>query len=113
MVVGLTALAIATKLIGCGAGAAATGLSKKDSLVVGVGMAPRGEVALIVASIGLEKGVLHSTIFSDLVLVVIFTTVLTPLMLKIVYGATERGAARAMPTSPVLALVLHNSKGVE
>ncbi len=111
MVIGLTVLAIATKLVGCGVGALSTGLSKKDSLVVGVGMAPRGEVALIVASIGLQKGVLHTTIFSDLVLVVILTTVLTPLMLKIVYGLTERGAVQVMPATPVLAPVLLNSKG--
>jgi len=113
-IVGLTILALLTKLVGCGVGAFATGLSRKDSLVVGVGMAPRGEVALIVASIGLQKGVLHSAIFSDLVLVVILTTVLTPLLLKIVYGLTDRGhAAATIAPAPTggLAPVMLTSKG--
>ena len=111
-IVGLTVLAILTKLVGCGLGAFTTGLPRKDALVVGVGMAPRGEVALIVASIGLDKGILHSAVFSDLVLVVILTTVLTPLMLKIVYGLTERGAATmTVPQPGILAPALMTSKG--
>lgn len=110
-IVGLTILALLTKLAGCGAGALVTGLSRKDSLIVGVGMAPRGEVALIVAAIGLQKGILGSAIFSDLVLVVILTTVLTPLLLKIVYGLTERGEATATVPNAGLAPVMLTSKG--
>lgn len=51
-------------------------------LKVGVGMVSRGEVALIVAQKGYAMGMLHADIFPPVVLVVIATTILTPVMLK-------------------------------
>jgi Kef-type K+ transport system membrane component KefB len=95
-VVALVVVAVLTKSVGCGLGARVAGLDRLDALAVGVGMIPRGEVALIVASLGFDRGVLTTDLFSMLVVVVIVTTVATPVLLKLVYGLTERGRV-AMP----------------
>jgi len=72
----LTIFAILGKLIGCGVGA--YGLGWKEASVVGVGMVPRGEVGMIVASIGLGMGVISSDLYSIVIFMVIVTTLLTP-----------------------------------
>jgi Kef-type K+ transport system membrane component KefB len=59
----LTVIAIITKVIGCGLPAKLSGMSSKDSLIVGLGMVPRGEVAMIVALIG-PNGSGKTTIFN-------------------------------------------------
>lgn len=77
-------LAALTKVIGCGAGAYLSGLSTQESLRVGVGMIARGEVALIVASIGLSSGLITEDLFTSMVIVAIGTTVITPPLLRMV-----------------------------
>lgn len=72
----LTAFAIVGKLLGCGAGA--LGLGWREALVAGVGMVPRGEVGMIVASIGLGMGVISSDLYSIVIFMVVVTTLLTP-----------------------------------
>jgi Kef-type K+ transport system membrane component KefB len=72
----LTLFAILGKLIGCGLGA--FGLGWKEASVVGVGMVPRGEVGMIVASIGLGMGVISTDLYSIVIFMVIATTLLTP-----------------------------------
>ena len=72
----LTLFAILGKLIGCGLGA--LGLGWKEASVVGVGMVPRGEVGMIVASIGLGMGVISTDLYSIVIFMVIATTILTP-----------------------------------
>ncbi len=79
-VVALTIVAIVTKVIGCGLPAKAAGLSVKDSLIVGFGMVPRGEVAMIVALIGLDKGIISQAVYVALILMSLLTTVLTPIV---------------------------------
>ncbi len=79
-VVALTIVAIVTKVVGCGLPAKAAGLSVKDSLIVGFGMVPRGEVAMIVALIGLDKGIISQAVYVALILMSLFTTVLTPIV---------------------------------
>ncbi len=88
----LMVIAIVGKVIGCGAGAALQGFNKRDSLIVGVGMVPRGEVGLITASIGWTAGIMRGDVFSTLVLVVLATTLITPVMLKFAMPATEAPA---------------------
>jgi len=61
-----------------------------NRVAVGVGMAPRGEVGLIFAQIGLGAGVLSNRLFSAILFVVIATTLVTPPLLK---WALRRGAA--------------------
>lgn len=78
----LTAGAVLTKVIGCYVPAKLQGMSHKDSLVVGFGMAPRGEVAMIIALIGLNTGLIGQDIYVSLVLMALLTTVLTPIILK-------------------------------
>lgn len=77
-------LAIITKVVGCGAGALVSGLSFNESLSVGIGMVARGEVALIVASIGLDSGLISEDLFTSMVVVAIATTVVTPPLLRAV-----------------------------
>ncbi len=72
----LTLFAILGKLIGCGLGA--WDLGWKEASVVGVGMVPRGEVGMIVASIGLGMGVISTDLYSIVIFMVIATTILTP-----------------------------------
>jgi len=80
----LLVVAIATKIIGCGIGAKICRFSNRDALSIGVGMVSRGEVALIVAQKGVEMGLLDNNLFPAVILVVIVTTLVTPILLKIV-----------------------------
>jgi len=72
----LTAFAIVGKLVGCGIGALSLGW--KEAAVVGVGMVPRGEVGMIVASLGLGMGAISSDLYSIVIFMVVATTILTP-----------------------------------
>ncbi len=80
--VALTIVAIATKVIGCGLPARLMGLCRKDALIVGFGMAPRGEVAMIVALIGLEAGIIDQGVYIVLVLMSLLTTIITPIVYR-------------------------------
>lgn len=68
--------AILAKLVGCGIGAARLGWS--DAVRVGLGMAPRGEVGMVVAQIGLGLGVISSSIYAVVVFMAVLTTVFAP-----------------------------------
>ena len=78
----LTVIAILSKIIGCGLGARLMGFRPYDSLSIGLGMVSRGEVALIVAQKGEQAGLIDSSLFPAIVLVVIVTTLVTPILLK-------------------------------
>jgi Kef-type K+ transport system membrane component KefB len=93
-VVAATALAIVSKIVGCGFGARIAGLSTRQSLVVGVGMISRGEVALVVATLALSAGAISQLVFSSAVVVVLATTLVTPPLLRIALG---RGAIQPAP----------------
>lgn len=71
-----------TKVIGCGIGAKICGFNTIDATRIGVGMIARGEVALIVAQKGFSVGLIESEMFAPIVIMIIFTTVCTPLILK-------------------------------
>jgi len=79
----LAGIAIVTKLVGCGLGAA--GMGWRRMVAVGIGMVPRGEVGLIVASTGLAAGVVSTATYGMIVFVVIATTVVTPPALAAVF----------------------------
>ena len=76
-------IAILSKIIGCGLGARLCGFNNHDSFIIGLGMVSRGEVALIVAQKGAQAGLISSTLFPPIVLMVIVTTLITPILLKI------------------------------
>lgn len=75
-------IAVLTKILGCGLGAKICKYSAHESLCIGIGMISRGEVALIVAQKGYNMGLLNGHLFSPVVLVVIVTTIITPILLK-------------------------------
>ncbi|MGM9947708.1 cation:proton antiporter [Floccifex sp.] len=78
-------VALASKIIGCGLMAKLCGFSNKNSLRIGVGMMTRGEVALIVSQKGLSVGLMDPIIFTSVILLIIISSVLTPILLKILY----------------------------
>lgn len=78
------AVAMICKVIGCGL-MARMWFNKRDSLKIGVGMMTRGEVALIVSQKGLQCGLLDSVYFTSVILLIIFSSILTPVILKLVY----------------------------
>jgi Kef-type K+ transport system membrane component KefB len=79
---GLTVVAIVTKLLGAGLGARLTGSSTRSSLIIGAGMVSRGEVALIIAATGLSAGLLQQTFYSSTIIAIIVSTLATPPILK-------------------------------
>ncbi len=81
----LCVASIVTKVGGCYLGAIMTKYSSKQALRIGCGMISRGEVALIVANKGLALGLLPEFFVSPILLCVVFTTVITPVFLKMVY----------------------------
>ncbi len=90
----LTLVAIVTKVVGCGLPARMMGMCREDSLIIGFGMAPRGEVAMIVALIGLNSGLIGQGVFVVVVLMSLLTTIITPIVyrnwfFKGAYCATE------------------------
>jgi len=82
----LSLMAILTKLIGCGLGARLTGFGTRSSVAIGTAMISRGEVALIIASIGLGSGLLNPEYYTSAIIVVLVTTLVTPPLLKLAFG---------------------------
>ena len=78
-------VAVLTKVIGCGLGAKICKYSNKESLQIGVGMISRGEVALIVANKGEAVGLMSDKFFAPIVIMVVLTTIITPVLLKVVF----------------------------
>ncbi|MCY6372100.1 cation:proton antiporter [Clostridium ganghwense] len=82
----LTIIAILTKVLGCGLGAKLCRYNNAESLQIGIGMISRGEVALIIANKGAALGLLDKQFFAPIIVVVIVTTLITPILLKLVYS---------------------------
>ena len=78
-------VALITKVIGCGLAAKICRFNWADSLKVGVGMMTRGEVALIVAQKGLDIGVVDPVYFTAVILLIVVSSVATPLVLKVLF----------------------------
>lgn len=78
-------VAVLTKIIGCGLGSYLTGFSLHESLRVGAGMISRGEVGLIVALVGLNAGLIHPQIYAALIIMILLTTMITPLLLRMTF----------------------------
>ncbi|KMZ55896.1 cation:proton antiporter [Dorea sp. D27] len=81
----LMLVAVLTKIIGCGLGAKVCGYKPYQCKRIGVGMISRGEVALIVASKGTAVGLMSSAFLGPVVIMVVFTTIITPVLLKIIF----------------------------
>lgn len=85
----LIIIAIISKIIGCGVGAKLCQYSNRECLQIGVGMVSRGEVALIVASKGAALGLMGATFFGPVVIMVVVTTIITPILLKLVFSSKK------------------------
>jgi len=72
----------ASKLMGAGFGGRLGGFSAKESIQLGFSMIPRGEVVLILATIGITEGLIEAGVFSIIVLLVVLTTLVTPPILQ-------------------------------
>lgn len=88
---GFVLVALVTKIIGCGCVAKLCGFGFKDSLKVGVGMMTRGEVALIVAQKGLSAGMIEAQYFAPVILLIICSSIVTPILLKVLYRGESAG----------------------
>lgn len=86
----LTLVAILTKVVGCGLGAKLFHYTNTEALQIGVGMISRGEVALIVASKGEALGLMSTQFMGPVVIVVIITTIVTPILLKPVFNLPDK-----------------------
>ncbi len=86
----LTLVAFASKLIGCGGVALLTRNSLRDSAIIGFGMSPRGEVAMIIALIGLDSGLIAQEVFVSIILMSLLTTIATPLVLQRLLAPRQR-----------------------
>jgi Kef-type K+ transport system membrane component KefB len=78
----IIAIAVTTKLVGCGLPSMIFLRDKTKALRVGIGMISRGEVGLIVAGVGVSTGALSSDIYTTVIIMVAFTTIITPIWLK-------------------------------
>ncbi|MBI5567807.1 MAG: cation:proton antiporter [Chloroflexi bacterium] len=84
----LLIVAVLSKVLGAGLGARLAGFTNQQALRVGVGMVSRGEVGLIVASIGVREGLIGPEVFSVVVVLVLLTTLIAPPMLRSVFPST-------------------------
>ena len=116
----LTLVAIVSKIIGCGLGAKLCKFTNREAIQVGTGMISRGEVALIVANKGAALGLMSSTYFGPVVIMVVVTTIVTPILLKITFGRKKKDPNapkektsfwRRTPVQSELSLELENREG--
>jgi len=78
----ITATAFLGKIIGCGAGALVSGISKRKALLIGVGMCGRGSLELALVNYGYDRGVIGKEIFTTIIIVALMTIIFTPLLFK-------------------------------
>ena len=93
----IVSVAILTKVLGCFLGAVLNGLTPRESLTVGVGMIPRGEVGLITANIGWAAGIVSGGTYSLVVIVVLVTTLVTPGALQMLFSGQPH-APQVLPS---------------
>ncbi|WP_128895752.1 cation:proton antiporter [Longirhabdus pacifica] len=90
LIIYLSILAVLTKLIGSAIGAKLSGFGWNGSFGIGSGMVSRGEVALIIAAIGLDEMLITDDLFTTVVVVVLVTTIMTPPLMKFFFNRKEK-----------------------
>jgi Kef-type K+ transport system membrane component KefB len=90
---GMLVVVIISKLIGAGIGGRIGGMTNRESLQLGFGMIPRGEVVLIIATVGILQGVIDAEIYAAVVVLVILTILLTPPILRYLFSQSHDNAA--------------------
>ncbi len=87
--VAFVAVALLSKIIGCGLVSRTCGFKWNDSLKIGIGMMTRGEVALITAQKGLNAGLITSDYFTAVILMILVSSILAPILLKLLYKSNK------------------------
>lgn len=109
----LTIVAILTKVVGCGLGAKMCKYQNYQAKRIGVGMISRGEVALIVASKGASLGLLGTAFLGPIIIVVVITTIITPVFLKVVFRpGTAPAQEQLIPESEMVTSYYENANEI-
>ncbi|SEL25781.1 Kef-type K+ transport system, membrane component KefB [Ruminococcus sp. YRD2003] len=93
--VGFVAVALLSKIIGCGLVSKCFGYKWTDCLKIGIGMMTRGEVALIITNKGLNLGIIDSSYFTAVILLIIVSSIITPVLLKLLFNKYPESAEKA------------------
>lgn len=93
------AIAVVSKVVGCGLTSRATGFNWRQSLQIGFGMIPRAEVALVIAALAAKGGLITPGMFSSVVVLVVATTVITPPLLKLAFSQEPKLGQQGTPHS--------------
>jgi len=94
--------AIFAKMVGCGLPALFLNFNKLGAIRIGLGMVPRGEVALIIAGIGLSYGILDEKIFGVAIMMTLLTTIPAPPLLNIYLKKRERGTRKVCRSHEII-----------
>ena len=97
----VTLVAVATKFVGCGAGA--WGLGRRRAAQVGMGMVPRGEVGVVVAQIGLALAVIGPELYGVVLFMAVATTLVAPPFIKMLFASEGPAAAAGTTAGPKVA----------
>ncbi len=92
--VGFVVVALLSKIIGCGLVSKCFGYRWTDCLKIGVGMMTRGEVALIITNKGLGLGIIDSSYFTAVILLIIVSSIVTPVLLKLLFNKYPEQTAK-------------------
>lgn len=93
----MTVLGVITKVVGCGLGGRMAGFGGASALMIGAGMVPRGEMALITAQIGFNEHVLGSEYYSTIIFIISLVTLVAPLLLKLTIRKVPGVGGLALP----------------
>lgn len=97
--IGFVIVAMLSKIIGCGLISKCFGYSWLDCLKIGAGMMTRGEVALIITNKGLGLGIIDSSYFTAVILLIIVSSIVTPIILKLLFGKSDSTGKEAIETA--------------
>ena len=89
LLAGMVIIVVVSKLLGAGVGSKLGGMRSWESLQLGFGMVPRGEVVLIVATVGITEGIIGNEVFSTAVILVVLTTLATPPILRHLFAKND------------------------
>ena len=103
---------ILTKIVGCGFGAKMCKFTNHESIQIGAGMVSRGEVALIVATKGAALGLMSSVFFGPVIIMVVATTIVAPILLKLAFRNDRGGDTPVPPEDQLKTCLLYTSRCV-
>ena len=101
---------LVSKIAGCGAAAMSFRMGKRDSLITGVGMMSRGEVALVITATGVASGLLDNSFYITTVMLILVSAIVTPVLLKILYSK-QKDIADMQPDAPLTSAITVDDSG--